>query len=108
VLSKAIDENAERVDATLTTLRAILSSLQDAEARLGELERSETAQAPIKGATRKANGAGLDKAARASRAVARATGVPAQVAPSPDIDELSKLHRDKEIASRLAQLKSRT
>jgi phage shock protein A len=109
VLSKAIDENAERVDATLTTLRAILSSLQDAAARLAELERSEaTQQTAARGTTRKGDGAGLAKAARAARAIARATGVPASVAPSPDIDELSKLHRDKEIASRLARLKSQT
>jgi hypothetical protein len=108
VLSKAIDENCERVDAVLTTLRAILSSLQDAEARLAELERSEAAQAPGKGggARAKDTSGGLTKAARAARAIARATGVPASIVPSPDIDELSKLHRDKEIASRLARLKS--
>jgi phage shock protein A len=109
VLSKAIDENAERIDATLTTLRAILSSLQDAQARLAELERSEAEQDPPQNSSRShGTTRGLAKAARASRAIARATGVPAPVAPSPDIDELSKLHRDKEIASRLAQLKSQT
>jgi phage shock protein A len=109
VLSKAIDENAERIDATLTTLRAILSSLQDAEARLTELQRSETMQqTAAKGTARKGDGAGLSKAGRAARAIARATGVPASIAASPDIDELSKLHRDKEIASRLARLKSQT
>jgi len=109
VLSKAIDENAERVDATLTTLRAILSSLQDAESRLAELERSEAVrQTSANRTARKADSAGLTKAARAARAIARATGVPAHIAPSPDIDELSKLHRDKEIASRLARLKSQT
>jgi phage shock protein A len=109
VLSKAIDENAERIDTTLTTLRAILSSLQDAETRLGELERSEAEQDPPPSSPRgRGTSNSLAKAARASRAIARATGVPAQVAPSPDIDELSKLHRDKEIASRLARLKSQT
>jgi len=109
VLSKAIDENAERIDATLTTLRAILSSLQDAEARLTELERSEAERDPTQNSTRRGGTSnGLAKAARASRAVARATGVPAAIAASPDIDELSKLHRDKEIASRLARLKSQT
>jgi phage shock protein A len=109
VLSKAIDENAERIDATLTTLRAILSSLQDAEARLAELERSEAEQDPPQSSPRgRGTSNGLAKASRASRAIARATGVPASVAPSPDIDELSKLHRDKEIASRLARLKSET
>ena len=32
--------------------------------------------------------------------------IPESIAPSRDIDELSKLHRDKEVASRLARLKA--
>lgn len=109
VLSKAIDENSERIDAVLTTLRAILSSLQDAELRLADLERSEAAPVQGGGTGRApAGSAGLAKAARASRVIARATGVPSGIPHSPDIDELSKLHRDKEIASRLARLKSQT
>ncbi|WP_139017444.1 PspA/IM30 family protein [Bradyrhizobium sp. STM 3809] len=106
VLSKAIDENAERVDAVLTSLRAILSSLQDAQARLAELERSEAMARQPTAAARKGEDAGLAKATRASRAIARATGVPEGIPPSPDIDELSKLKRDKDIAERLARLKS--
>lgn len=106
VLSKAIDENAERVDAVLTSLRAILSSLQDAQARLAELERSEAMAQQPKSAARKTEDAGLAKATRASRAIARATGVPEGIPPSPDIDELSKLKRDRDIAERLARLKS--
>jgi len=106
VLSRAIDENAERIDAVLTTLRAILSSLQDAQARLVELERSESLSDQPKAAARKGGDAGLAKATRASRVIARATGVPQGIPPSPDIDELSKLQRDKDIAERLARLKS--
>ena len=106
VLSKAIDENSERVDAVLTTLRAILSSLQDAQTRLGELQRSEAVADQPKAASRKGADAGLAKAARASRVIARATGVPEGVVSSPDIDELSKLQRDKDIAERLARLKA--
>ncbi|NPU69376.1 PspA/IM30 family protein [Bradyrhizobium sp. 83012] len=106
VLSKAIDENAERVDAVLTSLRAILSSLQDAQARLAELERSEVLAKQPKAAARKTEDVGLAKATRASRAIARATGVPEGIPPSPDIDELSKLKRDKDIAERLARLKA--
>jgi phage shock protein A len=110
VLSKAIDENSERIDTTLTTLRAILSGLQDAEMRLAELEASESGKLDDKSSTSGTAGRKsappIAKAGRAARAIARATGVPASVGPSPDIDELSKLHRDKEIASRLARLKS--
>ena len=106
VLSKAFDENSEKIDITLTTLRAILSSLQDAEARLAALEASERQQSTIalQGGSPIADS--VAKAARAGRAVTRATGVPEGIAPSRDIDELSKLHRDKEIASRLAKLKA--
>jgi phage shock protein A len=107
VLSKAIDENSERIETTLTTLRAILSGLQDAEMRLAELESSESGTFdPKVGSASRAGTPPLAKAGRAARAIARATGVAASVGPSPDIDELSKLHRDKEIASRLARLKS--
>ncbi|BAM93067.1 conserved hypothetical protein [Bradyrhizobium oligotrophicum S58] len=106
VLSRAIDENAERIDAVLTTLRAILSSLQDAQIRLAELERSEALTHQPTATARRAGDTGLAKAARASRVIARATGVPEGITPSPDIDELSKLQRDKDIAERLARLKS--
>jgi phage shock protein A len=114
VLSKAIDENSERIETMLTTLRAILSGLQDAEVRLAELEESEAelsraksgAKSGSKSGPRGGAASGLAKAARAGRVIARATGVPASISRSPDIDELSKLHRDKEIASRLAKLKS--
>jgi len=107
VLSKAIDENSEKIDTTLTTLRAILSSLQDAEARLAALEASERQQATVASIGGGSPlGDSAAKAARAGRAITRTTGVPESIAPSGDIDELSKLHRDKEIASRLAKLKA--
>jgi phage shock protein A len=106
VLSKAIDENSEKIDTTLTTLRAILSSLQDAEARLAALEASERQEIIATSTSGGSNASHAAKAARAGRAIARATGVPDSVAPSRDIDELSTLHRDKEIASRLARLKA--
>jgi phage shock protein A len=106
VLSKAIDENSEKVDTTLTTLRAILSSLQDAEARLAALQASERQDVTATSTGGGGNASHAAKAARAGRAIARATGVPDALVPSRDIDELSTLHRDKEIASRLARLKA--
>jgi hypothetical protein len=48
------------------------------------------------------------RALRASGVVSPPTGVPASIPFSSDIDELSTLHRDKEIAARLARLKSRS
>ncbi|WP_375308746.1 PspA/IM30 family protein [Bradyrhizobium sp. A11] len=110
VLSRAIDENNEKIEQSVTSLRAVLSALQDAEQRRAELEKSEAA-ATQQGSTssRKQGGtSAAAKALRAGRAVARATGVPQAIPYSSDIDELSTLHRDKEIAARLARLKSRT
>nr|WP_246820168.1 PspA/IM30 family protein [Bradyrhizobium iriomotense] len=110
VLSRAIDENNEKIEQCVTSLRAVLSALQDAEQRRADLEKSE-AHASHQASTspRKSGGASAAaKAMRAGRAVARATGVPQGIPYSSDIDELSALHRDKEIAARLARLKSRT
>jgi hypothetical protein len=87
-----------------------MSALQDAEQRRADLERSEAAaNVEATGGARKPGGsAAAAKALRAGRAVARATGVPPGIPFSSDIDELSALHRDKEIAARLARLKSRS
>jgi phage shock protein A len=110
VLSRAIDENNEKIEHCVTSLRAVLSALQDAEQRRADLEKSEAAAGmPSTGTARKQGGtSAAAKALRAGRAVARATGVPTGIPFSSDIDELSTLHRDKEIAARLARLKSRS
>jgi phage shock protein A len=110
VLSRAIDENNEKIEQSVTSLRAVLSALQDAEQRRVDLEKSEAATGtPSAGTSRRQGGtSAAAKALRAGRAVARATGVPTSIPFSSDIDELSALHRDKEIAARLARLKSRS
>jgi phage shock protein A len=110
VLSRAVDENNEKIENSVTSLRAVLSALQDAEQRRADLAKSEaSASHQASTSPRKPGGASAAaKALRAGRAVARATGVPAAIPFSSDIDELSTLHRDKEIAARLARLKSRS
>jgi phage shock protein A len=109
VVGKALEESEDKIETVLTTLRAIMSGLQDAEARLAELKKSEeqeTASKTISGKRAAGHATAAAKSAKASRAIARTVGVPASMAPSKDIDELSKLHRDKEVAERLAKLKS--
>lgn len=106
VLSRAIDENNEKIEQCVTSLRAVLSALQDAEQRRADLEKSEALTSHQASTSPRTSAAG--KALRAGRAVARATGVPPGIPYSSDIDELSTLHRDKEIAARLARLKSRS
>src|SRR6478735_1349478 len=72
VLSRAIDENNEKIEQCVTSLRAVLSALQDAEQRRADLEKSEalaSRQAP--NSARKQGGASAAaKALRAGRAVA--------------------------------------
>ena len=94
----------------MTSLRAVLSALQDAEQRRVDLAKSEAeASHQASSSTRKhGTSSAAAKALRAGRAVARVTGVPPGIPYSSDIDELSALHRDKEIAARLARLKSRS
>jgi phage shock protein A len=110
VLSRAIDENNEKIEQCVTSLRAVLSALQDAEQRRVDLAKSEAeASHQASSSTRKhGTSSAAAKALRAGRAVARVTGVPPGIPYSSDIDELSALHRDKEIAARLARLKSRS
>ena len=108
VLTSAIDENTDRIEQHVTSLRAVLSALQDAEQRRDEMAKR---QATAPGATSAALGkdgslSPTAAALRAGRAVARASDSPAPIPFTSDIDELSTLHRDREIAARLAQLKS--
>jgi len=107
VLAKALAENDEAIAANLTALQAVRSALEDAEARLSDLRKSEAA-APAQGSfdgPRHVPGS-AEKAERAGRAITRTTGVPSGAASTANIAELSQLHRDKQIAERLAKLKS--
>jgi phage shock protein A len=107
VLAKALAENNEAIAANLTALQAVRSALEDAETRLADLRKSEAAvpaQGSIDGVRRTPGSA--EKAERAGRAISRTTGVPAGSAASADIAELTALHRDKQIAERLAKLKA--
>ena len=110
VLSRAIDENNEKIEQSVTSLRAVLSALQDAEQRRVDLAKSEAelSHQASHSPRRRGGTSAAAKALRAGRAVARVTGVPVGIPYSSDIDELSTLHRDKEIAARLARFKSRS
>jgi len=107
VLGQALEENGVAIEEASTSLQAIRSALQDGEARLADLRRSETVSGAV-GLTTKADSSGsVAQAARAGRAIARAVGVAPQAASTQGIDELTRLHRDKAIEDRLALLKQR-
>lgn len=106
VLGRAVDENNEAVIEASTSLQAIRSALQDGEARLADLKRSEAAATGSSASTGAPAGSdSVTKSDRATRTIARVVGVPTQAASTDGIDELTKLHRDKAIEERLARLK---
>ncbi|MEW6644764.1 MAG: PspA/IM30 family protein [Pseudomonadota bacterium] len=109
VLSRADQQNRDSIDANVTSLQAVRSALEDAEARLADLKASEAAAAGGRASPTSPRAESIGKAERAGRAIARTTGIPAgRAASTQGIDELSALHRDQEIAGRLARLKAQS
>jgi phage shock protein A len=105
-LERAMDFIELEIDEQTKALQAMLGARREAETRLADLEASlekhssqETGRAA--GATKTVS------PDRAMAAIARVTGVPAaSVASDKELDELDRLHREKEIAARLERIKS--
>jgi phage shock protein A len=105
-LERAMDFIELEIDEQTKALQAMLGARREAEVRLADLEASLAQHAPHEtGRTMpKTNTASAD---RAMAAIARVTGVPAASAlGDKDLDELDRLHREKEIAARLERIKS--
>jgi phage shock protein A len=105
-LERAMDFIELEIDEQTKALQAMLGARREAESRLADLELSLSQHAPqetgrTSAATKTTN------AERAMAAIARVTGVPAsQVLGDKELDELDRLHREKEIAARLERIKS--
>jgi hypothetical protein len=94
------------IDEQTKALQAMLGARREAEVRLADLELSLSEHAPQE-TGRVAATTKTMSAERAMAAIARVTGVPAsQVLGDKELDELDRLHREKEIAARLARIKS--
>jgi hypothetical protein len=105
-LERAMDFIELEIDEQTKALQAMLGARREAEVRLTELEQSLLQQSP----TETSRGSGTTKtvsADRAMAAIARVTGVPtSSVLGDKELDELDRLHREKEIAARLERIKS--
>lgn len=105
-LEHAMDFIDLEIDEQTKALQAMLGARREAEVRLADLEQSIAQHAPHE------TGRGLPKtktagANLAMAAIARVTGVPASsVLGDKELDELDRLHREKEIAARLERIKS--
>ena len=105
-LERAMDFIELEIEEQTKALQAMLGARREAEVRLADLEQSLAQHAPHETgqavpATKTAS------ADRAMAAIARVTGVPASGAPGDkELDELDRLHREKEIAARLERIKS--
>jgi phage shock protein A len=105
-LERAMDFIELEIDEQTKALQAMLGARREAEGRLADLELSLSQHAPVE--TGKAAAATKSISPdRAMAAIARVTGVPASsVLGSNELDELDRLHREKEIAARLERIKS--
>jgi phage shock protein A len=105
-LERAMDFIELEIDEQTKALQAMLGARREAEVRLADLELSLSQHAPLE--TGKAAAATKSMSAdRAMAAIARVTGVPASsVLGDNELDELDRLHREKEIAARLERIKS--
>jgi hypothetical protein len=94
------------IDEQTKALQAMLGARREAETRLADLEGSLEKHSPQE--TGRAAGATKTVSPdRAMAAIARVTGVPASGTPGDkELDELDRLHREKEIAARLERIKS--
>jgi phage shock protein A len=105
-LERATDFIELEIDEQTKALQAMLGARREAEGRLADLEASLGQRAPQEtgwgtSATKTVS------ADLAMAAIARVTGVPAsKVLGEKELDELDRLHREKEIAARLERIKS--
>src|SRR6185437_4025884 len=105
-LERAMDFIELEIDEQTKALQAMLGARREAEARLSELEQSVIQQSPSE-TSRGSAATKTISADRAMAAIARVTGVPASsVLGDKELDELDRLHREKEISARLERIKS--
>ena len=105
-LERAMDFIELEIDEQTKALQAMLGARREAEGRLADLELSLSQHAPLE--TGKAAAATKSISPdRAMAAIARVTGVPASsVLGNNELDELDRLHREKEIAARHERIRS--
>jgi phage shock protein A len=105
-LERAMDFIELEIDEQTKALQAMLGARREDEVRPADLELSLSQHAPHE--TGKAAAATKSISPdRAMAAIARVTGVPAaSVLCDNELDELDRLHREKEIAARLERIKS--
>jgi phage shock protein A len=105
-LERAMDFVELEIDEQTKALQAMLAARREAETRLADLEASLLQHAPLEPG-RAAPTTNMMSTDRAMAAIARVTGVPASsVLGDKELDELDRLHREKEIAARLERIKS--
>ncbi|MHC6151662.1 PspA/IM30 family protein [Bradyrhizobium elkanii] len=105
-LERAMDFIELEIDEQTKALQAMLGARREAETRLADLEQSLIREARDE-TSRGPSATNTLSAERAMAAIARVTGVPASsVLGDKELDELDRLHREKEIAARLERIKS--
>jgi phage shock protein A len=105
-LERAMDFIELEIEEQTKALQAMLGARREADVRLADLEQS-LAQPMSHEPGRAVPTTKTLSADRAMAAIARVTGVPAShVLGDRELDELDRLHREKEISARLERIKS--
>lgn len=105
-LERAMDFIELEIEEQTKALQAMLGARREAEVRLADLEQSLARHAPHE-TGQPAPATKTAGADRAMAAIARVTGVPASGAPGgKELDELDRMHREKEISARLERIKT--
>ena len=105
-LERAEDFIELEIDEQTKALTAMLGARREAEVRLADLEQSLAQHAPHEPG-RGVSTTKIASADLAMAAIARVTGVPASsVLGDRELDELDRLHREREITARLERIKS--
>jgi len=103
-LERAEDFIELEIEEQTKALQAMLGARREADVRLADLEQSIARHSPQEGSAPAPRTTGAE---RAIAAIARVTGVPAaDVLGDKGLDELDRLHREKEITARLERIKS--
>jgi phage shock protein A len=105
-LERAMDFIELEIEEQTKALQAMLGARREADVRLADLEQSLAQYSPQE-TGRAVPASKTAGAERAIAAIARVTGVPAtSVLGDNELDELDRLHREREIAARLDKIKS--
>lgn len=106
-LDVALADVNERIEEAQQAVHAVIAARREADARLAELQRSVAPESVAAAPSPRGPASPVENALRSLEAISRATGVPVFGGnpQASQMNELERLHRDRSVEKRLAELK---